>query len=279
MMSECEHEALEWRRGEDGRHKLRCKGCGAPGVPPMVTEQATPERPWFSPEGLPYLGGTIGAYAGGGGMLRRRVGSEIVAEASSDGWWGIYADTIDVLAEGQAPTIEAAQEAADRALLAEVFRANGITGTGRADLHRREFTAEQVREILEGAAEPRAGSCGDSPPGGPDTPCAGESSTASRFESSGAALTATQLADLVTGLPLGGGERSAQTEAEDCSDPATTSERLPPAAQDPQPFDLGATVRTASGSGVVKSISGPVALVALGHITCWFPLAELKPHA
>lgn len=119
----------------------------------------TKGRPWWSPDGLSYLGGTIEdweAYtaseqvmAGGGAAvgpplrLIRYVDPERrgVARAWATGWIVYVAHR--TLAEGPAPDLDAAKEAADRVLLREICLASDAVFS--------TFSRERRRAIMETA--------------------------------------------------------------------------------------------------------------------------------
>ncbi len=106
------------------------------------------ERPWWDPTGLPYRGknpdiACIEAWGRRNGGWSRYG----IAYVDMEGSWKLSGTGVS----GRAPTVGAAREAADRVLLAEVFRAREFS-IHSAMIGHRYWSAVQVREILEGAA-------------------------------------------------------------------------------------------------------------------------------
>ena len=203
-MSECGHEIQEGGLGRS----VGCTQCGKVWQKSVFAEhlhgttwaevvarhEAAQQPAWDDPTGLPYLGGTIGEWEGG---IRHLDGEPIAVLAPSiaegDCRWAVGRNGEGEWAAKGRAGIDAAKQAADRALLREVFRAWKVgLDFNHDELEApdgRTWTGAQVREILEGAA--------------------GANSVPATLEQAGEtpapSITDEQLAEIVTGLPLGGG--------------------------------------------------------------------------
>ena len=176
--------------------------------------EAARQPAWDNPTGLPYLDGAIGEWVDGSPTYReRRADGNIIVScgtASGGGFrWALWTG-YEVQKGGGVATLDAAKNAADRALMREVFTAwefAPIAGEGYGysfgdGRPMRKWTVAHVREILEGAAKPIKVeiSAVDNA-----TPALEKVIDAMPALIPAPSITDAQLSEIVTGLPLGGG--------------------------------------------------------------------------